>query len=187
MRADEVANVAWDRRAPRLAPPDLPRPEEAKCVAVPRNNCFGLHEDQRRTPIRPYAGEPNPQQPVGRVQAAAVSSRSVEARRSDGGVQHSPAEAQRGFSGRMRLRRGKMRAIRRSNRGRCGSGATFMISVTSHFARGTVVMTRPTRFPLRVGAKRGCVQVSRAEDSAADPLTAGSRVFLQPETKPRSC
>ena len=39
-------------------------------------------------------------------------------------------------------------------------------------------MTRPTRFPLRVGAKRGCVQVSRAEDSAADPLTAGSRVFF---------
>ena len=66
--ADEVANLAWDGRTPRLAPPNLPRPEEVKCVAVPRNNCFRLHEDQRRTPTWPHAGQPNPQESVGCVQ-----------------------------------------------------------------------------------------------------------------------
>jgi hypothetical protein len=36
--ADQVANLAWDSRTPRLASADLPPPEEAKRVAVPCND-----------------------------------------------------------------------------------------------------------------------------------------------------
>ena len=70
--ADEVANLAWNRRAPGLASPDLPRPEEAKCVAVPENDCFGLNDHQRRTPVRPHAGEPDPQKTVSSLQPGAL-------------------------------------------------------------------------------------------------------------------
>src|SRR4051812_47527310 len=62
--ADQIANFARDHRAARLTPPDLPRPEKAKRLALPTNHCLGLHDDQRRAPIRPGAGEPNPQEPV---------------------------------------------------------------------------------------------------------------------------
>ena len=70
--ADEFANLAWDRRTPGPASPDFPRPEEAKCVAVPRNDCFGLDDDERRTPVRPDAGKPDPQDAVGCMQLRAL-------------------------------------------------------------------------------------------------------------------
>src|SRR4051794_18598116 len=53
--ADEVADFAWDRRPPGLASPDLPRPEKAKCLAVPSDYSFRLHDNERRTPICPHA------------------------------------------------------------------------------------------------------------------------------------
>src|SRR4051794_12137367 len=53
--ADEVADFAWDRRPPGLASPDLPRPEKAKCLAVPGDYSFRLHDHERRAPICPHA------------------------------------------------------------------------------------------------------------------------------------
>src|SRR5919106_2642972 len=70
--ADEIPNIMWDRRPPSLASPNLPRPEEAKCVAVPGNDCFGLDNDQRRSPVRPDAGQPDPQETVGWLQPWAL-------------------------------------------------------------------------------------------------------------------
>ena len=54
--ADQIANFAWDRRAALLAAEDLPRPEEAKRLAVPGNDCFRLHDNERRTPDPVAAG-----------------------------------------------------------------------------------------------------------------------------------
>ena len=76
--ADEVANLAWDGWTPGLASPNLPRPEEAKCVAVPGNDCFGFDDDQRRTPVRPDAGETDPQETVGCVQLRALLRRALK-------------------------------------------------------------------------------------------------------------
>jgi hypothetical protein len=76
--ADQIANFAWDRRAARLAAADLPRPEEAKRLAVPGNDCFRLHDNERRTPTCPNAGQPNPQESVSCVQRRALPRRALE-------------------------------------------------------------------------------------------------------------
>jgi hypothetical protein len=44
--ADEVTNLAWDGRSPGLATSNLPRPEQAKCFAMPGNYGFGLDDHQ---------------------------------------------------------------------------------------------------------------------------------------------
>ena len=62
---NEIPDIMRDRRASGLASPNLPCPEEAKCIAVPANDCFGLDNDQRRTPVRPDAGQPDLQETVG--------------------------------------------------------------------------------------------------------------------------
>ena len=62
---NEIPDIVRDCRPPRLASPDLPCPEKAKCLAVPANECFRLDNDQRRTPVPPDAGQPDPQETVG--------------------------------------------------------------------------------------------------------------------------
>src|SRR4051794_39181776 len=69
---DEIPNIVRDRWPPSLASADLPRPEEAQRLAVPGNDCFGLDNDQRRTPLRPHAGEPDPQKTVNCLQPWAL-------------------------------------------------------------------------------------------------------------------
>ena len=39
---------------------------------MPGDDCFGLDDDQRRTPVRPDAGEPDPQESVGCLQPRAL-------------------------------------------------------------------------------------------------------------------
>lgn len=75
---DQIANFARDRRAARLAAADLPRPEEAKRLAVPGNDRFWLDDDQRRTPVCPNAGQPNPQESVSCVQRRALLRRALK-------------------------------------------------------------------------------------------------------------
>ena len=68
---NEGTNLGWNRWPARLASPNLPRPENAKRIAVPGNDGFGLDDDQRRTPVRPDAGQPNPQKTIGCLQGRA--------------------------------------------------------------------------------------------------------------------
>src|SRR4051812_34481799 len=121
---------------PALPFTDLPRPEEAKCVAVPRNDCFGLDDDQRRTPVLPDAGQPDPQETVGSLEPWALLRGALKD--VDLMPQCNVLELQCSFSEPMRLRRGRVQAIWRSNRGLCGSQATSIISAISQFAIGTV-------------------------------------------------
>lgn len=96
---------------PWLASPDLPRPEEAQPVAGSGTNCFGLDDDQRRTPVRRHARQLDPKESVGCVQMRALL-RGALKKGCDAAGQRSPTAAQCGVSGRMRLRRGRVRAIR---------------------------------------------------------------------------
>jgi hypothetical protein len=76
--ADENAGFAWDRRPPGLASPDVPRPEKAKCLAVPGDYGFRLHDSERRAPICPHARQPNPQESVRCVQLRALLRRPLK-------------------------------------------------------------------------------------------------------------
>ena len=53
--ADQVADFTRKRGSSRLAPPNLPHPEEAKALAVPGNDRLGLYDGQRRAPVAPDA------------------------------------------------------------------------------------------------------------------------------------
>lgn len=44
--ADEVTNLAWDGQSPWLALPNHQRPAQAKCIAMPGNDGFGLDDHQ---------------------------------------------------------------------------------------------------------------------------------------------
>src|SRR5215467_11986651 len=54
--ADQVPNLARDRRPSGLSVPYLPRPKQAKTFAMPDHNRFRLDEHQRRAPMAPDAG-----------------------------------------------------------------------------------------------------------------------------------
>jgi hypothetical protein len=75
---DQIANFARDRRATRLAAADLQPPEEAKRLAVPGNDRFWLVDDQRRTPVCPNAGQPNPQESVSYVPSRSLLDRALK-------------------------------------------------------------------------------------------------------------
>ena len=54
--ADQVPNLARDRRPSALAVPYLPSPKQAEAFAMPGDNRFGLDKHQRRAPTAPDAG-----------------------------------------------------------------------------------------------------------------------------------
>jgi hypothetical protein len=58
----------------------LPCPIEPEPFSVPSDNRFGLHDEQRRAPIRPDAGLPNPEQSVSGVERKSAAPRPVEDR-----------------------------------------------------------------------------------------------------------
>ena len=62
--ADQITDVARKRGSPRVAPPNLPRPEQTEATAMPGKHRFGLNDGQRGAPVAPNAGEPSPQQTV---------------------------------------------------------------------------------------------------------------------------
>ena len=55
---NQISNLAWDRRPPGLASPDLPCPEDPKRLAMPSHNCFRFHNYEPRSPVCPDAGTP---------------------------------------------------------------------------------------------------------------------------------
>src|ERR1022692_5178216 len=64
--ADQISDFTRNRRSSRLAPPDLPGPEETKTLAMPRNDRLWLNNSQHRAPVAPDARQPNPQKAVHR-------------------------------------------------------------------------------------------------------------------------
>ena len=66
------------RRASGLAAPNLPGPEQAKTLAMPGHDRFGLHDDQRRAPIAPEAGQPDPEKAIHRGQFRAFPRRTLK-------------------------------------------------------------------------------------------------------------
>src|SRR5215467_5073759 len=61
---DQVADFTGKRWSSRVAPPNLPRPEQTKAPAVPDDDHLGLNDSQSRAPVTPNAGQPSPQQTV---------------------------------------------------------------------------------------------------------------------------
>jgi hypothetical protein len=58
--ADQISDHAgYDMSSP-LALPHLPGPEKTKALAMPSDDRFGLDDGQRRAPIAPDTGEPDP-------------------------------------------------------------------------------------------------------------------------------
>ena len=62
--ADQISDLARNDGSSRLAAPYLPGPEQAKALAMPGHDRLGLDDGQRRTPVAPDAGQPDPQQAV---------------------------------------------------------------------------------------------------------------------------
>jgi len=60
--ADQLPNLPIDRRPSRFALPTLPSPIATEPSSMPGDHRFGLYNQQRRAPLRPEAGEPNPEQ-----------------------------------------------------------------------------------------------------------------------------
>ena len=58
--ADQISDLTGNDRSSRLAVPHLPGPEKTKALAMPGDDCFGLDDGQRRAPVAPDAGEPDP-------------------------------------------------------------------------------------------------------------------------------
>jgi len=63
---DQLSQTHVDRWAP-LFPREAP-PVAAECTAVPADDGRGLHNRQRRDPVRPQIPEGNPEQPINRAQ-----------------------------------------------------------------------------------------------------------------------
>ena len=66
--ANQGANVGWHARAAG-ALSALPRPEQTKPAAVPRDDGLRLDDVNGRAPAAPCLREPRPQHPVGRREA----------------------------------------------------------------------------------------------------------------------
>src|SRR5271166_6491626 len=64
--ADQLSNFTGNRRSSRLAPPDLRGTEEPKALAMPSRDRLRLDDGQRRAPVAPDAGQPDPQKAVHR-------------------------------------------------------------------------------------------------------------------------
>ena len=83
--ADQIANLQCDCRTSSLPFPNLPRPEYPESPSVPCNHSVWLHDDKRRPPVPPYAGKPDPEQTVRRIQSRTL----------DGAAQNSELVTQR--------------------------------------------------------------------------------------------
>src|SRR6266581_888610 len=68
---DEFLDFRIDSRATDTTAA-FPSPIQAETLAVPCDYCFGLHNDQHRTPMTPETGKANPQPPIGRTQFGSV-------------------------------------------------------------------------------------------------------------------
>jgi len=59
--ADQMSDLVRDERLSRLAAAHLPGLEQAKTGTMPGHNRLGLDDRQRRVPVAPDAGQPDPQ------------------------------------------------------------------------------------------------------------------------------
>src|SRR5664279_245110 len=59
--ADQVSDFTRNGRPSGLAAADLPAPDQAKARTMPGNDRLGLNHGQRRAPVEPDAGQPDPQ------------------------------------------------------------------------------------------------------------------------------
>ena len=62
--ANQITDFPRNGRAPGCGLATFPRPINPEPFSVPSDDRFGLHDEQRRAPIRPEAAEPNPEQSV---------------------------------------------------------------------------------------------------------------------------
>src|SRR5215472_6281419 len=65
---NQLANFLAHPGPAESTAPTFPGPIETESLVVPGDYRFGLHDEQRRAPLRPEAREPNPEQSVRRVQ-----------------------------------------------------------------------------------------------------------------------
>ena len=70
---DQVAELAGNRRSSQVATPDLPGPEEAEALSMPSHDRLRLNDSQRRAPVTPHPGQPDPKEAVHRCQREAFS------------------------------------------------------------------------------------------------------------------
>ncbi len=70
--ADQFADLFGSRWPSRLTVPDLPSPEHPEALPMPGDDYLWLHNDQRRSPIRPSPAEPNLQETVRNGQLRAL-------------------------------------------------------------------------------------------------------------------
>src|SRR5262245_27674222 len=73
-----LANFLTHLGHARSTAPTFPGLIETESFAVPGDDRSGLHDKQRRTPLRPEAREPNPKQAVRRLQMNAAVLRPLE-------------------------------------------------------------------------------------------------------------
>src|SRR5260370_41701354 len=58
--ADQISDLTGNDGSSRLAVPHLPGPEKTKALAMPGHDRLGLDDGQRRAPVAPHAGQPDP-------------------------------------------------------------------------------------------------------------------------------
>ena len=76
--ANQLPNFPIDRGPTRFALPTLPLPIPTEPSSMPGDHRFGLYDKQRRAPLRPEAGEPNPEQSVHGVQTKPAALRPLQ-------------------------------------------------------------------------------------------------------------
>jgi hypothetical protein len=76
-RPNQRADLSSDGRTPQPVAA-LPRPKEAESVPMPGDDGFGLHDNERRPPLAPDSGKPDPEQPVDARQPQPTRMRSVK-------------------------------------------------------------------------------------------------------------
>ena len=58
--ADQISDLERNDRSSGMAAPHLPGPEQTKAGTMPGNHRFWLDDGQRRAPVPPEAGQPDP-------------------------------------------------------------------------------------------------------------------------------
>jgi hypothetical protein len=56
----------------------LPRPEKTEPAPMPGDNGFWFDDDERRPPVTPDSGEPDPEQPIETCQSKSTRMRSFK-------------------------------------------------------------------------------------------------------------
>ncbi len=67
--ANDISNLPRDRRSPAATPARLPGPEQSEAFAMPADDCFRLDDHQGTAPIRPKAGDQDPEPTIGWMQS----------------------------------------------------------------------------------------------------------------------